>query len=204
MAFENFLGGFAGPIDEMSGIQSALAQNAMRAPPPQQRRGGGLGNILGMLGDAISIGAGGQPLYQQRRRQEAVSGAMQNFMDDPRAAVQALLQAGEPEMAIQLLNATKQRDDRPGIMREFDEVSRLPPDQRGAFMEYLKTRFPGAMSPIIMGENDTLEMPGQSAPQGEMIAEDGNGNRVRYNPQSGAWEPMGGETDSAPSSPFPG
>lgn len=223
MAFPNFLGelpppgsspGFAGGhfggIDQMGGINNALAQNAMRPAPQQKKQGIGLMDILGIIGDALLVGNGASPIaapyrMQQRERdreqgrQDQINAALANYMDDPEGAIRALMGI-DAQAGISLLNS-RQKDDRPGIIREADAYADLSPEERSQVDSYLKLRFPGAMSPIVMGENDSLEMPGQSEPQ-EAIAEDANGNRIRYNPQSGAWEPLGGQTAN-PSGVFP-
>lgn len=106
-----FAGGhFGGPQMDfgMAGIKEALAQNALRTPPPEKKRGRSFGDILGMLGDAISIGAGGQPLHMLRRerekkeaQQEQIKSALANYLDDPEGAIRQLL-AVDPATAIEL------------------------------------------------------------------------------------------------------
>jgi hypothetical protein len=51
------------------------------------------------------------------------------------------------------------------------------------------------MSPVTLGAGDTIEEPGAGGGGGEVTATNPTtGEKVRYNSQTGAWEPMGGQT----------
>jgi hypothetical protein len=59
------------------------------------------------------------------------------------------------------------------------------------------------MSPVTLGAGDTVEEPGAGGGGGEVTATNPTtGEKVRYNSQTGAWEPMGGQK-ADPSGTFP-
>lgn len=233
MAFDNFLNqllpppgsspGFAGghfggigqgpmeqwqqpPINEMSGIREALAQNAMRPQPKKQGRS--FGDILGMLGDAISIGAGGQPLWHMRRQQkqdqqrnDQIQSALSNYMDDPEGSIRALLQIDAPT-AIKLLQ-DRQGKEPPADAQLYEYRNRLPDAERQSFDKFLELRrFNPYGAPITLGPNDTFEQGGQQAPAPGAVEEGfifKGGNPADPN----SWEPVNGGPTATPSAPFP-
>jgi hypothetical protein len=195
----------AGGIDQALQHNQQLAQQRQAIQRPQRGAGGGgIRDFLGRLGDALLVANGRSPIYAQRiqQRQEderrtRVGSALAQLLGGGDASMAALFQ-DDPDAGLAVYKATHEKDDKPAAFDEFEHYMRLPDEQKPAYEKYLRLKHPGMMAPISLGPNDTLETPGQEA-----IAEDANGNRIRYNPQSGAWEPVGGPTDSNPSVPFP-
>lgn len=133
MAFLNFLGGnpapmggaspgFAGGmfpnneppfgIDEMGGINQALAQNqslAQNMPRPAPKQKLGIGDIIGLLGDAVRGFKGQNAVYGPQmlsmRKEQARNQAFSNYLDDPEGTIRALFAAGDPEAALELMKA---------------------------------------------------------------------------------------------------
>lgn len=186
-----------------SGLDSALAQNAAQPRQPQRPKLG-IGDIVGLIADGVRGYRGQEPVYgpamEARRLKETRKNALGNFLTDPQGAVQALLEGGDFEGGLELWKATHKDDDTPAGVREFEYYQKHP-DQQPAMEKYWRLTHPGMMSPITMGAGDTIEMPGQDggAPGGEITATGPGGEKIRFNPQSGQWEPVGG----APASPAP-
>lgn len=117
MSLTDFLGEWG--LSMMGGPSTAqrdpLEMTAQQAPQPQQippvarKSGGGLRDFLGQLGDAISVGAGGQPIYRQKREREQLGEALSQFIgtQDPRLAA---FVREHPEQFATLYNA--QREDK--------------------------------------------------------------------------------------------
>jgi hypothetical protein len=91
---------------------------------------------------------------------------------------------------------------KPSFVEEFEYREALDPERRKSYDSYAEQRkFNPWAAPLSLGPNDTYEPGGAQEGGEEAIAEDANGNRIRYNPQSGQWEPMGGPT-AGPSAVF--
>lgn len=184
----------------------AAPQQAM----PQQRPGlfgGGLSvgspirNFLGALGDALLVSQGHQPLYQQRVKQQRLSSALSGYLGDIDPGLGAIMEA-DPETGFALWKAKHPASEVPAALKEFEYYKGLQGGDRSSYENFLKLTHPGMMSPVTLGANDTIE--GGGVPDaGEVTATNpATGEKVRLNPQSGQWEPMGGQTAS-PSGPFP-
>ena len=191
----------------MGGINQSLAQNQQVG----QRRasgGGGFRNVLGIIGDALLINSGHAPIYgpamQQRRRGEALANALGQL--EPGMAE---LFATDPGVALQVYKM-KHPDAKepPGMVQEYQWRQHLPENERGDYDKYVRSRqFNPFGAPITLGPNDIYEPGGGGAPEatgGEITATNPEtGAKVRFNQQSGQWEPAGGATDQ-PSPTFPG
>lgn len=98
------------PID-MPGVRPHLSQQQlaemMGADNLPQRQGmfgvkGTLRDVLGLIGDSLLGGAKMKPIYAPIRERENLSDAMSGFTDNPQQAIQALLGAGRPDVAMAL------------------------------------------------------------------------------------------------------
>jgi hypothetical protein len=178
--------------------------NTPSAPPQMPQQGPSkFRNFLGALGDALSVANGGEPYYRQRAQEQQVRGALQGFLTNPDEAISALLKV-DPASAIALFKAVHPPSEVPDTAKVYEYRQRLTPDEQAAFDKVNQMLHPGMMAPITLGPNDTYDSGGAGAAMGgEITATGPNGEKVRYNPQSHAWEPMGGATGN-PSQPFPG
>lgn len=95
----------------------------------------------------------------------------------------------------------------PGIADEANWYNSLPPDQRAKADSYMQKRYPAQSAPVTIPYGAQVEAGGQSgggSPGPAVTAVNPKtGERIRFNPQNNAWEPMGGQT-GAPSGGFPG
>jgi hypothetical protein len=92
----------------------------------------------------------------------------------------------------------------PGIIREFDEATRrglVPPGT--TYSQYVAMRSPGAQAPVVLPYNIQQVGGGQTPIAAPVTATGPGGQKIQYNPQSGQWEPIGGQTAPAPSGGFP-
>jgi hypothetical protein len=210
------LSDFIGQLPNMSaGIDASLARNAQLGQQQQQMRpqgfgggvgGGGLRDFLGHLGDALLVANGHQPMYAARAAERKRSAALQQFLGGVDPELGAMIGAGmDPSDAVSIYKMKHPGEgNKPSFVQEYEYRERLDPEHRKAYDAYAEQRkFNPYAPPITMGQNDTLEMPGQKPAQSEVTATDKDGNKVRYNHETGAWEPVGGPTASAPSAPFP-
>jgi hypothetical protein len=81
----------------------------------------------------------------------------------------------------------------PGIIREYTvakDRGLIPPDT--SYTQYVTLRNPGSQTPVILPHNIT-QVGGGAAVGGAPITATGpNGQKLRLNPQTNQWEPMGG------------
>lgn len=235
MAFLNFLGnsanplealmagaspGFAGgafggqpAIEGMGGLEQSLAQNQALAQqrqqmqPPKQKLG--IGEIIGLIGDAARGWKGQEPVYgprmQERRKQQSRNAALSNYLDDPEGAIRALFAAGDPETALAVMKA-RQGGEPPAFVQEYQYRQGLPEDQRKEYDAYAQARkFNPYGAPLVLNPGDVFEGGGpQGAPEAPQTATNPEtGEKVQFNPQSGQWEPVGGASASpAPTFPY--
>ena len=197
------------PIDLNAALQrnAALGQQQQAQKPKGGffRQGGTFSNVLGAIGDALLVHSGRNPVYapaQQRRRSgEALANYLGNL--DPGLAE---LISTDPELGMSLYKMKNPAaKEPPAFVQEYLYRQGLPDDQRKSFDEFANMRkFNPFAAPITLGPGDTYEGPGGGQPEAqEQTATGPNGEKVRYNPQSGQWEPMGGATGSEPSPTFP-
>lgn len=101
---------FVSPIDQMGGVNQVLAQNSELARQQQaierpKKRGGGIGNFLGRLGDALLIANGVEPMYEPRQRQKRMGEALsQMFGDNP---MLAQIMRDDPETGLEIVKMMK-------------------------------------------------------------------------------------------------
>lgn len=180
--FLSILGGGmpqAAPVPEAafdpSSLNTALAQNALQ-PRPQQEGGGFLApgsksaNILGMIGDALSIIGGGQPTYApyalQERKRKKMSVALQNYLGQSNAAIGEMVGAGiDLGDALSIYKMTHPEAEKPpAFIQEYLYRQGLDPEQRKSFDEFANLRkFNPFGAPITLGPGDTIETPGGPA-----------------------------------------
>lgn len=123
MAFSNALGGLGnmlGQVDPQYAAGFAGGQySAPRQVPQQQpkKRGIGIAEILGTIGDALLVANGRAPLYsahrqqqKQQERQDQINAALANYMDDPEGAIRALMGI-DAQAGIQLMNSRKPKGE---------------------------------------------------------------------------------------------
>jgi hypothetical protein len=81
----------------------------------------------------------------------------------------------------------------PAMIREFDIATQrglVPPGT--TFTQFAQMMNPGMSSPVTIPYGSTVNPGGQGAPP--ITATGPNGQKVQLNPQSGQWEPMGGQS----------
>lgn len=97
-------------LESLLGLPSGVTNMAASPPalPPSQPDPKGLfgikgdmRSILGILGDSLSVGAGGTAKFTAGNQQRKVQAAMQNFTTDPLGSIQALSEV-DPELARKL------------------------------------------------------------------------------------------------------
>lgn len=201
--------------DMTAGIEDALARNAQLAQQ-QARQPSKLRNLLGAIGDAISVGAGGQPLYHMRRQAEADaanksalgqqiasylglddSGLSSILADDPQAGL-ALYKLKHPAQANQ-----------DASIREYEYAKAQ--GYGGSYMDFLQSKG----GPLIANNGDGTftivprgMVTGQNAePAGAPkpgTVEDGYRFKGGDPSKQENWEPVseGGATASTPSLTF--
>lgn len=144
------------------------------APAPK-REGGGLNNVLGIIGDVLLAMGGGQPIYGPQRkklldeqkaeqRRARMGSALANYLGNADPALAELAGVMDPDdivSAYKLKNPAKA--ETPAMIREAQAYAALPPEQKRVVDHYLKIRNPGMMAPVTLGPNDTIEMPGEKA-----------------------------------------
>jgi hypothetical protein len=92
----------------------------------------------------------------------------------------------------------------PGIIREFQiatERGLVPPGT--SYQQYLAMRNPGMMSPVVIPENATVEMPGQQGGPQPGAIEDGYRFKGGNPADPNSWEPVNGGPTPQASGTFP-
>lgn len=113
------IGGFGGgtfdldgrqvtPVDRFLGPVDAQQAQAPQQAPARPKRGG-VKDFLGRLGDALMVGAGGEPIYSKKVEREQLGEALARYLgtNDPRLAE---LVRAHPETFATMFNA--QREDK--------------------------------------------------------------------------------------------
>lgn len=165
--------------DQMAGINEALQRNQQMGQQRKGgpfRQGGAVGNILGMIGDALLVNSGHAPIYaprmqqkQEEERRHRLGTMLGNYLGNTDAALAELF-AEDPDTALAIYKMKNAQPEVPGIIREAQAYNNLPPEQRQQAQEYMRLRFPGMSAPITMGANDTIEMPGAPEQGGDIPA----------------------------------
>lgn len=89
-----------------SGVANAATSPPVLAPAAPEPKGvfgvkGGLRDILGILGDSLSVGAGGTAKFTAGNQQRKAQAAMRDFATNPLGAIRAMADV-DPEMARKL------------------------------------------------------------------------------------------------------
>lgn len=188
------------PQADYSGMDAQIAALADRppeaAPVPGKKagffgKGGGAWSILGHVGDQL---AGNDSFATLQQASVAEQIRQRKAADDVKDA-----------MALKQWEWANKPEELPGIAKEAAWYQGLPQNaQQGGGLsqpmvnDYLKLRFPAQQAgppPANVGYGATVTQPGQpgapgaGAGSGEMIADGPNGP-IRYNPQTGQWEPL--------------
>jgi hypothetical protein len=164
--------------------------------------GGAIGNVLGRIGDALLVANGQQPMYAPRQQSRRLSQALSNYLGNMEPGMADIF-AADPETGLALYKAQHPSTETPAALKEFEYYKGLQGPDRSSYEQFLKLTHPGMMSPITLGPNDSYDDGSHAA--GETTATNPQtGEKVRFNPSTGAWEPMGGATASTPSPTFPG
>jgi hypothetical protein len=191
-----FGGSLYQPIDYMSGINDALAQNAaLGASKPKK---GGFGNFLGAFAGYLGDSLTGNPIYAQQQAQMAEQEQMEQWYErkrqdelaDYEAKKRIEMQYSGPEM--------------PGIAKETDWYSGLDDAGKAQADAYMRQRYPQQFvppSPTVLPYNAQRVDGGGG--EGEIHVNPQTGEQIRFNPQSGQWEKVGGQS-GAPAGNFPG
>lgn len=186
--------------------QPAIAQSAA----PQGHHGllgflgggEGIGNVLGSLGDALLVSNGMQPMYAPRQRAKKIGAALANYLGNMEPGMADIFQS-DPSTGLELYKMKHPASETPANVREFQYAQQN--GYKGSYADWVKLTHPGFMAPITLGPGDTYDAGGGDPSGGghEVTATGPNGEKVRLNPQTNQWEPMGGQTPQA-SGPFPG
>lgn len=147
-------------LDNMGGVDQALARNAELGRQQQQqaeqpkKRGGGLGNFLGRLGDALLIATGEQPQYEPRQRQKRVGEALSGYFGgrDPRLA--AILRE-DPEAGLAIYKMM-QPDKEPDEIRLMRLIGIDPASEEGRAIITRKLSGGGGADPNFIRELEAL------------------------------------------------
>ncbi len=148
----------SGPAQNIDPAQ--LAQLAQGAQQPKKQGGGGLRNILGMLGDSIMAAHGGERLYEKRHQEQQLNGALQNFLTDPDGAIAQVMQFDAPTAIslYKMVHPTPKED--PAGYREYQLYHALSPEEQAAYLKFKQAGTPSLMAPLTIPGNAQIEMPG--------------------------------------------
>lgn len=177
-----------GGLAEILAGLPTLADTEVQKPKPFQKGGIGL-TIAGIIADGIANGFGAQPgfgpaLLAEKERNQQIELWREKVAQERAERLEMSDLTLRRQMA---LEQYKQKNpDTPASIVTAQMRERMTPEQRANFDEYLKLTHPGMSAPFTMPEGATLQTPGQA----QTTATGPNGERVRYNPQTGQWEPM--------------
>ena len=189
------------------GMPSVAIGQPQQQRPRKSFKDSGFANVLGQLGDALLVSSGRAPMYapqkarrEEMARREQTGAALANYLGNLDPAIAELIRS-DPAVGMEVFKATRPKaPDKPSFVEEYEYRQGLDPTARGEFDSYAERRkFNPFAAPITMEQGDVLEEGG--APS-EVTATGPNGEKVRLNPQSGQWEPVGGQTET-PSGNFP-
>ena len=137
-------------IPDGSGIAQALAQNAelgqrqalMAAQEPRGLFGGGIGNVLGRIGDALLVANGHQPMYAPKAEARRKNQAIRNYLGQLDPELAALIGSGlEGGTAVDLYKLRHPKPEgQPSFVQEFLYRQGLDPDAQKAFDAYADRR----------------------------------------------------------------
>lgn len=182
--------------------QAAPQQQA--APQPVQQPHG-LKNILGMIGDALLVSHGLQPMYRQRLEQQQVANVMGGFLQNPDQAIAGLMSIpGMAGDAVKLYKDVHPASEVPLEVKLYNYRNSLTPEQQIAFDKVNAMVHPGLVSPMTLNPGDTLTMPGQALPRvTDRKSYDALPPGAKYIAPDGSIRPKpGGATASTPSQTF--
>jgi hypothetical protein len=152
------------------------------------------------LATRLLIQSGHAPMYGPAKKQRKIGEALQSYLGNMDPGLAQIFEA-DPETGLALYKY--KHPQAPAGVEGFEYYRKADPQTRSDYEKYLKLIHPSFMSPITLGPNDTYDPGGgDTSGGGEATATGPNGEKIRFNPQSGAWEPMGGQT-APPSGNFP-
>lgn len=142
------------PLPDYAAQANASIAQQQAQPHPSKLR-----NFLGALGDAFSVGSGGQPNYRNKMQAAQLASAVGQYLGDPSSVLAQIMQIN-PEAGIDLYKAIHPASEVPAALKEWDAYQKLPADQQAAFIKFRQALDPQIMSPITLGPNDTYVAPG--------------------------------------------
>lgn len=166
------------------------------APAPQQSKGGFgtfLRSLAGYWGDALT----GNPVYANQQAQRDQQQQMDQWYERKR---QDSLTDYEKQKEI---DAKYSAPDLAGDIKAFQQAQQfgyLP--QNASFEDFLKLMHPGQFvppAPVNVPYGATIEggdVPGATATNPK------TGEKVRFNPSTGQWEPIGGQSGASSTGGF--
>jgi hypothetical protein len=175
-----------------------MPQNQRGGPLGVKVGGGGLRDFLGNLGDALLVANGAKPIYRERQNAKRISQALSSYLGDTDQALAQIFEI-DPEAGLALYKLRHPANEVPADIRNYQYYQGLPDEQKHGYENYLRLTHPGFMAPITLPEGATLETPGAAAAPsgGEVTATNPQtGEKVRLNPSTNQWEPLGGPTAS--------
>jgi len=177
----------------------AQAQQQAQSHPSKLR------NFLGALGDAFSVGSGGQPSYRNKIQAAQLASAVGQYLGDPSSALAQIMQIN-PEAGIDLYKAIHPASEVPAALKEWDAYQKLPADQQAAFIKFRQALDPQIMSPVTIGAYDTVQglpgadnLPSVSSPDEAMKLAPG----TRFRLPDGRIGTVPGGATASPSRTFP-
>lgn len=210
MGFLAGLGGAQAPAGVMGfpapGPAQPVGPQVAQQPQFQQpRKPHGVGNFLGHLGDALLVASGRGPMYapmiaqrEAQERQQQVGQMLGNVLGRLDPSLRDLV-AADPGTGLEifkLLHPQQREADTPSAVREFEYFSGLDPAKQKSYRGFRRDTRPQIIGSAEAGysvvDPDSF---GDDAPEaGEVTATGPNGEKIKLNPTTGQWEPVGGPT----------
>lgn len=199
--------GLAGLMNQYQAMQSPGATALGGAQPPTELptgpakkpgffgKGGTGWGVLGILGDAISAGSGGQPMFTQMVQRQREQEAEQQ---------QAIQRAAQERAAKREEWDYQQQNDIPSAIREFQQFQQMPPEKQAEYLRMRQAGAPRLVTNPATGEQGYIDQPApQAAPPpigGTYTDPDTNITYQRIGPGTGRenWKPIGGAGPSGP------
>lgn len=191
-------------LPDMSGVNQAITDNAAAQAARPHGLLGGLGNILGHIGDALLISHGASPIYTANQDNAAIGADMAQYLGDSSAALADVFKRN-PQVGVALYKAMHQRAELPAAIQEWIEYSQMPPDQQAAFIKFHQQINPQIVSPYVMPEQGgQVETPGSAPHITDQATYDALPAGSPYIGPDGHIRVKGGQSGATPAAGFPG
>lgn len=119
------------PIDRYLtpvGQPQAAVPQQQAAPAAAPKKRGGVRDFLGKLGDAMMVANGGEPLYEQRLREERIGGALAQYLGTNDPALAEILRT-DPRAGIELYKLRQPKAaEQTALQQNIEFLRRLNPN----------------------------------------------------------------------------